>query len=81
NSQHRNFIINDYKETMIVKTAYAKRKCFGNTLHIYSPAGFLVGSVQDRHFKCKLDKEIFDANYDVVFLLTQNPNGSDEFVK
>lgn len=44
----RNLTINDDNGKMVLMCEIDKINCLRNALHIYSPSGFLLGTVKDR---------------------------------
>ncbi|CAG2227329.1 unnamed protein product [Mytilus edulis] len=66
----RNLTINDDNGKMVLMCEIEKINCLRNAMHIYSPSGFLLGTVKDRYFKWKADYDICTGNQNVMFLIS-----------
>ncbi|XP_076105782.1 uncharacterized protein LOC143074121 [Mytilus galloprovincialis] len=69
-NQDLNLVITDKQGMILLDGTYVKRRCFPKVLNIYSPAGFFLGSVREKHLKYKADFEIHGANQNLLFLVT-----------
>ncbi|CAG2234437.1 unnamed protein product [Mytilus edulis] len=65
--QSKNLIIMDDTDKILLEGIYFKRKCTRNALNIYSPAGFLLGTVKERYLKWSADYAILAAKPDGPF--------------
>ncbi|XP_052075073.1 uncharacterized protein LOC127712594 [Mytilus californianus] len=78
---NRNLTITDDNGKMVLMCVNDNRNCLRNALHIYSPAGFLLGTVRERHFKWKADYDICTGNQEVIFLVTHDSSASYLIIK
>ncbi|XP_071179133.1 uncharacterized protein [Mytilus edulis] len=79
--QSRNLIIMDDKDKILLEGVYFKRKCLRKALNIYSPTGFLLGTVKERYFKWSADYDILAANQKILFYARQEKNTNDYSIK